>query len=210
MEIMAAKLPIALLLLAGCEIATDPSLDVTSSRPASPLAYELTSAGSVWLDVAHGSPIRVDHVRIELDATDATTADATQATLTARSSDATAPLAVESDLETLPVVMLDAGQHAAIDLYFPATDAANHAFAWTIASDGRSIAVRGDVAPRADVSLAAGKQWWFSPAYAWPEFRHQDGVITTKPPTGAKVRRAVDESAVSSDSIPTERECDEW
>lgn len=191
----------------GCELATEPVVRTATSQP-DPVAYTVSSTGAVWLDPDLGSPIRVEHVRVELEPEDFMTAEIADAELVADGVSMRA-LAVDADLATLPAVLVDPGQRAVLDLYFPATDAADRELVWTVATGRTSIVIRGELDAIDDVVLGAAEHWWFSPSYPWPTFRHQDGRITSRPPTTARVRR---ENVVDNvrDLPPPEIECDEW
>jgi hypothetical protein len=100
-----------------------------------------------------------------------------------------------SDRATLPVVILERGETALIDLYFavPArpTDLSHFDVTWQLATgqelrDERTRFHLEDSAPSpAAITHRAGwgNRWWFDPSHEWASFYHQDGVITPRSPT---------------------------
>jgi hypothetical protein len=98
-----------------------------------------------------------------------------------------------SDRATLPVVILDRGDTALVDLYFalPAHGDLDHfAVAWQLSTGQGLRAERtrffAEVAPHVPAAVTHrtgwGSHWWFDPAHEWASFYHQDGVITPRPP----------------------------
>lgn len=105
-----------------------------------------------------------------------------------------------SDRATLPVVILDRGDTALVDLYFalPADcDLARFAVAWQL-STGQGMHVEHtqfvvDRSPAPPVEAVHptgwGPRWWSDPAHEWASFYHQDGTITPRPPRHVLVTR---------------------
>lgn len=100
-----------------------------------------------------------------------------------------------SDRATLPVVILDRGQTALVDLYFalppPPADLSHFGVAWQL-STGQGVrtertrfVVDEMVPPAIAVTHRTGwgEHWWFDPAHEWSTFYHHDGRITPRPPT---------------------------
>lgn len=106
-----------------------------------------------------------------------------------------------SDRATLPVVILDRGETALVDLYFalpPAcTDVSQFDVAWRLSTgqglrDEHARFVIDDTrSPDAAVThrIGWGTRWWFDPAHEWASFYHQDGVITPRPPARVLVTK---------------------
>jgi hypothetical protein len=100
-----------------------------------------------------------------------------------------------SDRATLPIVILDRGETALVDLYFalPATpmDLTQFGVSWQLATgqgmriERTPFAVDDTRGSRGEVTHRAGwgRQWWFDPAHEWAAFYRQDGVITPRPPS---------------------------
>ena len=103
------------------------------------------------------------------------------------------PTLVNSDLGTLPIVIVDRTSSATVDLYFAVPPRAPDGFAvtWAVTTSAgvlrerTSFAVDRSTTPRRGIRLllGAGKRWWFDPKYEWTAYRHRPGAITTKPPT---------------------------
>lgn len=100
-----------------------------------------------------------------------------------------------SDRATLPVVILDRGETALVDLYFALPterrDIGDFAVSWQL-STGQGVRtertqflVEKPVPAGGPVTHRTGwgTRWWFDPAYEWSSFYRQDGIITPRPPT---------------------------
>lgn len=116
-------------------------------------------------------------------------------------------LLANSDLPTLPIVLVDRGETRTIDLYFAPPpgvreeeDLGEWDFRISIAAPGKAAAAQThftrrepvEVAgPRKEVARVAGwgSQWWANPGYPWPTFHRSPGVITPRPPAQAAVSR---------------------
>jgi hypothetical protein len=109
-----------------------------------------------------------------------------------------------SDRGTLPVVILDRGETALVDLYFalpsaPA-DLSRFDLAWQLSTgqglrDDQTRFIVDDARPQTvTVTHRAGwgSRWWFDPAHEWASFYHQDGVITPRPPARVLVTQPPD------------------
>jgi hypothetical protein len=105
-----------------------------------------------------------------------------------------------SDRATLPVVILERGDSALVDLYFalPARcDLASFAVAWQL-STGQGMRTERtrfvvDHTPSATAAITHhagwGPRWWFDPAHEWSSFYRHDGIITPRPPSHVLVTR---------------------
>jgi hypothetical protein len=108
-----------------------------------------------------------------------------------------AAIAINSDLATLPAVVVDTGEVRTLDLYFPlSADTPAFELAWRVTTPTREIHERTPFARDAAVAPAMtggrGSHWWFAPGYPWATYRHHDGWLTPRTPTWAEVRRPHD------------------
>jgi hypothetical protein len=163
----------------------------------------LMSAGVVRLEIDDSHSIDAFHVRLNLSARDRTTGDITAASLgTLR------PIAANASVPAIPSVSIDAGNTEMVELYFPLPGRTT-TFSWTLSTRGAPVTLRARLRP--DATAAQGddelgaQHWWFSRAYSWPTFRHSDGVITSRPPKTAIVRRVAGEFLIQKIA-----ECDQW
>jgi hypothetical protein len=182
---------------------SEPAASSVATHPAPPRVrwttshdgVSLSSAGTVSLMPDEGPALDVLHVRVGLSPGASTiSADASAAALAIPGRPAIHPVAVDAGVSTLPIAIMDPGSTQNLDLFFPLRGATGPAvaFLWTITASGEPLALRASLqldgdAP-ADRPSLAGRHWWFAPGYAWPRFRHQDGVITARPPTDATVK----------------------
>ena len=208
----------AVLALAGCDevVGIETGLDPTArepSRPAQPSA--VVTEGVIQLVPDGGPPVEVVHVRVTIAATGdvPTTAHVSTATIAMPGAPTAWPIAANGSLRELPIVVVEPGDREPVDLYFPvaasASDDARYTFAWTLHTPTGPLALRESPAlgvVDAAAPLGSGRYWWFSTTYAWPTARHEDGIITPKPPIWAEVRPTI---AVLDDE-PVSKECEDW
>jgi hypothetical protein len=119
------------------------------------------------------------------------------------------PIAINATSATLPFVVAEPGGREIVDFYFASPESGTLRFAWTASTVKGALAIGAAVQPGVDagqgpqVTLGAAKGWWFAPTYAWATYRHEDGIITTHPPTAATVHGADDKEPVTAG-------CNEW
>jgi len=196
---------------------------------------EVVSFGVAELKADDGSPFSALHVREtftnEADNTPWTIElGATTAFVAAQELHATL---VNSDANTLPILLVGRGQHRTADVYFalPAKLALGDPL------DAFTVGYRLNTADRkfaARVALArapwmaypsgagpapgAGRYWWADPAYAWPTYNHRGGPLMPRVPSTIVVVRAphsyyveqLPDVAGGDDDWPRTDECDEW
>ncbi len=196
------------------------SIDLHAALPARAIALE--SRGVVGVVPDDGDAIPAVHVSVALAALDLEvpwTLDADTAQI-AIDGKPLHVLAASSDLDTLPIAMIPGGERHAIELYFaspaPLERGALQRFELSLLGstaagpfDVTATFVRGRDASSDVRRPPLGDQpyWWFDPTYAWPRFRDQDGIITSRPPTRATI---LDDSATSTSADEAESECAEW
>lgn len=170
---------------------------------------EVASFGLVELTPADMAPITALHVRIVAANTTSNrpwNVDLAGATVRAGDSEARTLLA-NSDLATLPIVLVDRGEPRTIDLYFAAPpgvreeeDLGEWDFRISIAAPGKAVPAQTHFTRREPTEVAGprkelvrvagwGGQWWADPNYSWPTFHRRPGVLTPKPPAQAAVSR---------------------
>ena len=100
-----------------------------------------------------------------------------------------------SDLATLPVVILDRGEHATIDAYFalpaPPVDLSHFGVTWQVSTGAgvrleRTRFVVDDQRPPfmpIEHRAGWGSVWWFDPTHEWTHFYHRAGTMIPRPPT---------------------------
>jgi len=170
---------------------------------------EVASFGLVELAPAEMAPITTLHVRIA--ATNNASerpwnVDLAGATVRAGDSEARTLLA-NSDLATLPIVLVSRGESRTIDLYFAAPpgvreeeDLGEWDFRISIAAPGKAVPAQAHFARREPTEVAGprkeaarvagwGSRWWADPGHPWPTFHHRPGVLTPKAPAQAAVSR---------------------
>jgi hypothetical protein len=174
---------------------------------------EVSSLGPVRV-IADGVSLDAFHVRAVLanrdDATpwafNAITAEADVGGADARP--VRAALA-NGNVATLPIVIVDPGQRAMIDLYFPVADATNRepvSVTLHIATADRRYVRRLQVAPAPDAASPRagwGKTWWARADYGWPAFHRSSGALTPRAPFAIEV-------AGGRDDVPPSTACGEW
>ncbi|HTR50353.1 MAG TPA: hypothetical protein VMJ10_06565 [Kofleriaceae bacterium] len=216
---------LAIACTSGCEQLSTPGSEreatagltrSTETIPAPPVRWttshegiELSTAGMVSLVPDRGGSFEVMHVRVALSPRVGTfSADASAAQLDLPGLPALHPIAANAKLSTLPIASIEAGDVETLDLFFRLpTDRVGQTavFSWFASTSRASIVLRALVPVAGDVAdkpKLAGDRWWFTSAYDWSTFRHEDGVITPQPPTTAYVPQFDD------DAIPNP--CDEW
>lgn len=190
---------------------------------------ELASQGVAELTTDDGSVHSALHVRAAISNTTRNMPWAVEASQ-ARVELASGPIApafVNSEVATLPVVILDPGERRTIDFYFPLpSDVADRggpvsfALTWAIHAPVRVVRTawfeRAAAVTQSGRQLApagGGRHWWFDPRYPWPAYHHRPGIITNRPPSYVLVTRAprwVEMPLPTDDPEPRERECDQW
>jgi hypothetical protein len=207
--------------IAETETTTDEAAaaTVTSRPPASRVRWmtahdgvSLSSVGVVALVPDDGPAVDVIHARLTLTAQAGTLAgDASTAALEGFGRTTLHPVAVNGTVTTLPLALVDPNASQVVDLFFalPRPPASSLVFAWTVTTQRGPLALRALLALDGDAATEklslAGSRWWFSAAPAWSTFRHRDGVITVRPPTGA----AVEKLSYERDDGPP-NPCDQW
>lgn len=142
---------------------------------------------------------------------------------------AIAPTFVNSDVPTLPIVILDPSERRTIDLYFALTPEvaarggpATFVLRWPVntptramqyARFERSTAIAQSMR---EIALAAGWgcNWWFDPSYAWSTYFHRPGPARPRPPSYARITKAPRwaEPVAAPLAAPLARqgECEQW
>ena len=176
----------------------------------------LWSTGVVSFAPDDAKPIDVVHVRVGLLSKLGTLrGSVTTASLGTPGHPGVHPLAVNAGVDNLPVVMLDANSTQVLDLFFrlPEQTGSLLMFEWSLKGPAGPIVVGAmlhvDTDARTDRPSLTGSRWWFDPHYPWPAFRHQDGIITSRPPRNATVTariEVIDDASDVNDVNP----CDEW
>jgi hypothetical protein len=139
---------------------------------------------------------------------------------------ATSAVFVNADVTTLPIAILDRGERAVIDLYFPLPrelaerrGPVSFALAWPMNAPARLvIRARFDrsgtglqLAAGGEPAAGAGAQWWFDPRYPWSTYFHRPGYAVPRPPRHAAVTRAPRwDELPAADADDILRECDQW
>jgi len=194
-------------------------------------ALELSSFGVAELATDDGSVFPALHVRAVIASAASTRSwavDASKARLEALPGTVVEPVAVNADLTTLPIAIIDPGERRVIDLYFPLPPElarrggpASFALSWPVHIPERTVRhawfARGAAVVRLDVDAghAAGRgaQWWFDPGYPWIGFHHRRGIAVRRAPERALVIRAPRwevPPAAAHDRQPPETECEVW
>lgn len=180
---------------------------VPSGAPAGTL--EVASFGLVELAPADLAPLATFHVRIAIANTASDrpwNVSLASATIRAGESESRALLA-NSDLATLPVVLVDRGARRTIDLYFAPPpgvreeeDLAELDFSLQLGVSGRMVQTRTHFVRREPVEMTGarkelvrvagwGDRWWADPAYPWPSFYRRPGIANPRPPSQVAVNR---------------------
>jgi hypothetical protein len=142
---------------------------------------EGTTAETMRL-VADDAVISVLHVRVQVRANDVAGFQLDRITLVA-SGVRVHPVAVNADVPTLPVAILDRGVTVTADLFFVVPrEVESFMLLWP----ARDATVE-TVALRAGTAVDAGSTWWFDPNFSWPRFYHRPGIAKPRPPLHATV-----------------------
>jgi len=170
-------------------------------------AVELVSFGIAELTPREATAMRTLHVRMAITNVDAAVPWSIDVTTARLEIDGTSerPLFVNSDIATLPIAIIDRGEHRVLDFYFAVpADVAREAdlvafdFLWQLKTPDRAFASRTRFAgpdsgapPATEVVLPAGwgGHWWYDATYPWPLFDHHDGPIAHRSPTAVSVTR---------------------
>jgi hypothetical protein len=217
MQMLLRCLPLALTAAVGCEPAANfGALTGTENAPPSS-TVEVTDAdgiatgsvGYVTLVPDMDQAIGALHVRVAIGGqARAVTADGANARLETPVG-SVRPIAINASSATLPIVVAEPGGREIVDFYFASPESGTLRFAWTASTVRGPLAIRAAVQPGVDagqgprLTLGAAKGWWFAPTYAWATYRHEDGIVTTHPPTAATVHGADDKEPVTAG-------CNEW
>jgi hypothetical protein len=153
----------------------------------------LTSLGVVRLDTDEGASLDAFHVQVTLSPHARVAGDLTTAVLALPGRTALPAIAANADA-TVPALIVEPGRNETVELYFPVPTGASAVFTWKLTTPHGPVTLRARLRPDAaaaqgDTELGEARHWWFSHVYAWPAFRHSDGVITSRPPKSAVVRR---------------------
>jgi hypothetical protein len=169
-------------------------------------AVELASFGIAELTPREATAMRALHIRMAITNIDAPvpwSIDVTTARLEIGGT-SERPLFVNSDIATLPIAIIDRGEHRVVDLYFavPAdarqADLAAFEFLWQLRTPDRAFAYRTRFAgqdtgapPTHAIVFPAGwgGHWWYDATYPWPMFDHHDGPIAHRSPTAVSITR---------------------
>ena len=168
-------------------------------------AVELVSFGIAELTPREVPPMRALHIRMAISNIDAPVPWSIDVTTTrlALGGKSERPLFVNSDVATLPIAIIDRGEHRVLDFYFalPAgvageTDLAEFDLVWQLNTPDRVFVSRTRFAGHdtgavstTDMLLPAGwgGHWWSDATHPWPLFDHHDGPITHRPPSSVAV-----------------------
>jgi hypothetical protein len=111
------------------------------------------------------------------------------------------PTFANSDGATLPIVILDRGESAVVDLYFALPprpmDLSHFGVSWIVSTGGATRVERtrfaaDELAPgfvTVNHRVGWGRYWWFDRTHEWSRFDHRDGVIVPRSPTRVLVTR---------------------
>lgn len=136
-----------------------------------------------------------------------------------------APLAVNADVATLPLVRVSSRERRVVDLYFqipnePANDSPITVVQQVMTPDhrydGRTQLVRDALATPSEPQppVGAGRSWWANPQHAWPTFYPRDGRLVARPPQQLVITRYPDQQYVvmpeDHEPWPRTDECNEW
>lgn len=221
--------------LAGAAIAFVPSSRVQPLTPGVLRGdIEVVSYGIATISADEGPALPVLHVRetfanradvpwtVELAASTVSYGDAYPAM---------APMLVNSDATTLPIMIVNRGQKRVVDLYFPTpqriTDNESlpmFAFTYRVSTPEARYRANAMFAPskrwprpeeRAPEPGWA-QQWWADPSYSWATYRRAPGRLVPKTPKRieiVRVPRGLYEelpSALPDEDWPRVVECNEW
>jgi hypothetical protein len=168
---------------------------------------ELVSFGIAELTPREATAMRTLHIRMAVTNIDAPVPWSIDVTTARLELDGRSerPLFVNSDIVSLPIAIIDRGEHRVLDFYFavPAdvageADLAAFDFLWQLKTPDRALASwtrfasQSTGVPRAtDILLPAGwgGQWWYDARYSWPLFDHHDGPIAHRSPGAVVITR---------------------
>jgi hypothetical protein len=178
-------------------------------------SVELTSFGPVVLAVEGGQSLDALHVRMVIaNAGDLApwTVDLPGTTLKTPGAAAQHVIAANSNIETLPAVVVGTGEVRTLDLYFPMPARADSfELAWRVTTPASEIHERTQFtreisdAP-ARLPTGWGSHWWFDPGYPWHTYFHHAGILVPRPPESATVTRG----RVHHDDGELANPCDQW
>jgi hypothetical protein len=114
------------------------------------------------------------------------------------------PLFVNANAATLPLVRIERGERATVDLFFPlppsiTEDPRATAFevAWEVFTPARRLAGHAAfardlvVSPRSRIDeVGTAESWWSDATYTWPIFWRVSGIVLPRPPTHMRVTGA--------------------
>ncbi len=168
---------------------------------------ELASFGIAELTPFGGTALRTLHVRMAATNIDDPAPWSIDSSLVRLDIDGRSvrPLFVNSDVATLPIAVIDRGEHRVLDFYFwmpnaaaTETDPSTFRFVWHVKTRGRKLESstqfarqQADASPPDDIVLFAGwgAHWWSDPTYPWSSYHHRDGRITPRQPVDVEVTR---------------------
>jgi hypothetical protein len=176
---------------------------------------ELSSFGKVTLAVEGGQSLDALHVRMVIaNAGDLApwTIDLPGTTLKAQGSLSYRVVAANSNIATLPAVIVGTGEVRTLDLYFPMPARADSfELAWRVTTPTSEVHERTqftrEVSDASAAPLPTGwvSHWWFDPGYPWRTYFHHDGILAPRPPESATVTRPT-----RHDDGEIANPCDQW
>jgi hypothetical protein len=175
---------------------------------------ELSSFGKVRLAVEGGQSLDALHVRMVIaNAGDLApwTIDLPGTTLKAPGSPSHRAVAANSNIETLPAVVVGTGEVRTLDIYFPMPAGADSfEIAWRVTTPTSEVRERTQFTRQVSEGSTTlptgwGSHWWFDPEYPWHTYFHRDGIIVPRPPESATVTRG----AVRHDDGEVANPCDQ-
>jgi hypothetical protein len=170
-------------------------------------AVELVAFGIAELTPREATAMRALHIRMAITNIDAPVPWSIDVTTARLEIDGRSerPLFVNSDIATLPIAIIDRGEHRVLDFYFAVpehaareADLAAFDFLWQLKTPDRALGSRTRFAgpdtgapPPTEIALPAGwgGHWWIDATYPWPLFDHHDGPITHRSPSAVVITR---------------------
>lgn len=168
-------------------------------------AISAVSFGIAEVSADGAAPLPVVHVRLTVtNRFDRTpwTVDVVNARLGRVGKAGSRPLLVNSDLATLPIARVEAGEQRTIDFYFPVPDGVDASAApgslelhARIDTPDRNLLWYARVGPPerpvfGDAQTAGrGARWWADPSHPWPSFNRRSGPITHRVPREIVITR---------------------
>ena len=190
---------------------------------------EIVSFGIAKLSADRGAPMSVLHVR----ETFANRGDklpwvvdlAASSLWLGGTTPPTGPALVNSDVLTLPLLLVSRGERRIADLYFPipADRSDEDALAYLSLTvrvhtadqwfDTRALLVPSRRWPTPDqrgFEPGWGRTWWAEPSYPWSEYWHRPGRAVPRPPKHIEIIHVPRAYYEAMQDGPRTDECDEW